>query len=250
MYLTRTFINPRRQGAVRYLGSPQLVHASVLQAFPRTPPTDAAAGPRVLWRLDTDDWRRPVLWMVSPDKPDLHHVVDPYGWPASDAPFESREYAPLLDRIAEGHRYVFRATVNPTKTQPGKLKEGLEDEGRRERGTVVPLVGADSQIGWFADRARGWGFELLRSSAPLPVTALAGDGAEPEMAYAVETRDSRKLRFWRSAAKSRPVVIRTVTLEGLLRVTDPEAFRRTLTGGIGRAKAYGCGLVTLASAHR
>lgn len=38
----------------------------------------------------------------------------------------------------------------------------------------------------------------------------------------------------------------TVTFDGRLEVTDPAALRRTLTQGIGKAKAYGCGLITLA----
>ena len=41
-----------------------------------------------------------------------------------------------------------------------------------------------------------------------------------------------------------PVV--TATFDGRLTVTDPEALRQALTSGIGRAKAYGCGLMTLA----
>ena len=36
------------------------------------------------------------------------------------------------------------------------------------------------------------------------------------------------------------------TFEGVLEVTDPDALRRALTHGIGRGKAYGCGLMTLA----
>ena len=36
------------------------------------------------------------------------------------------------------------------------------------------------------------------------------------------------------------------TFEGVLEVTEPEALRRVLTHGIGRGKAYGCGLMTLA----
>ena len=36
-----------------------------------------------------------------------------------------------------------------------------------------------------------------------------------------------------------------VTYEGLLTVTDAEKFREALTGGIGRGKAYGLGLLTV-----
>ena len=36
-----------------------------------------------------------------------------------------------------------------------------------------------------------------------------------------------------------------VTYEGLLTVTDVQAFREALTNGIGRGKAYGMGLLTV-----
>ena len=36
------------------------------------------------------------------------------------------------------------------------------------------------------------------------------------------------------------------TFEGVLEVTDPDALRHGLVHGIGRGKAYGCGLMTLA----
>ena len=36
-----------------------------------------------------------------------------------------------------------------------------------------------------------------------------------------------------------------VTYEGVLQVTDPEAFRNLLCQGMGRGKAYGLGLLTV-----
>ncbi|WP_344161297.1 type I-E CRISPR-associated protein Cas6/Cse3/CasE [Nocardiopsis rhodophaea] len=246
MYLSRTFINPRRKGAVPFLGNPQKIHAAVLQAFPQTPPTDAAEGPRVLWRLDTDDWRRPVLWTLSPERPDFSHVVEPYGWPNSGTPAETREYAPLLDRIAEGQEYVFRVTVNPAKAKVPSSEEKWDSDGKLKRGTVVPLVGANNQIAWFADRAPKWGFELLPGSVPMPET---DDPENTPPAYAVEIRDSRKLKFWKGEGRGERVTLLAVTLEGKLRVKDVEVFRRSLTHGIGRAKGYGCGLISLAASR-
>jgi CRISPR system Cascade subunit CasE len=41
----------------------------------------------------------------------------------------------------------------------------------------------------------------------------------------------------------------TAVFEGQLEITDTEAMRRSLTGGIGPAKGYGCGLLTLAPAR-
>jgi len=42
------------------------------------------------------------------------------------------------------------------------------------------------------------------------------------------------------------VTINRTVYEGVLRITDPESLRRALIAGIGRSKAYGCGLMTLA----
>ena len=47
--------------------------------------------------------------------------------------------------------------------------------------------------------------------------------------------------------KGKTVTISKVTYEGLLEVRQADALRSVLTDGIGRAKAYGCGLLTLAS---
>jgi CRISPR system Cascade subunit CasE len=44
------------------------------------------------------------------------------------------------------------------------------------------------------------------------------------------------------------VTIGTTVFEGLLRVTDADTFKFALINGIGRAKAYGCGFITIESA--
>ena len=232
MYLSRVFLNPRRQGTTLFIGNPQKLHAAVLASFPQAPPVGETSWPRVLWRLDTDDWRRPVLWVSSPDKPSFEHITGDYGWPSSDLPFETRSMEHLLSRLAEGQEYVFRTTVNPVKAQAGKP----DAAGKRGRGKIVPLVGAAARTEWFVQRAPRWGFEVPLSSVQPP----AGGPA-----WALETRGSQRLRFSKRDGKKQ-VVLQTVTFEGSLRVTDAEQFRRALTQGVGRGRGYGCGLVSLA----
>ena len=56
---------------------------------------------------------------------------------------------------------------------------------------------------------------------------------------------------WYSFKKSKldkDVRLLSVTYEGLLTVTDAQKFRDALTGGIGRGKAYGMGLLTIVRA--
>ncbi|MCI5760847.1 MAG: type I-E CRISPR-associated protein Cas6/Cse3/CasE, partial [Ligilactobacillus agilis] len=44
---------------------------------------------------------------------------------------------------------------------------------------------------------------------------------------------------------NRRVNLSKATFEGVLTVTDLEAFKKTLTRGIGREKAYGMGMLTV-----
>ena len=46
------------------------------------------------------------------------------------------------------------------------------------------------------------------------------------------------------------VSLLSVTYEGVLQITDEEKFCQLLTGGIGRGKAYGLGLMTVMSAEK
>ncbi|MEV5086000.1 type I-E CRISPR-associated protein Cas6/Cse3/CasE, partial [Streptomyces sp. NPDC056159] len=69
--------------------------------------------------------------------------------------------------------------------------------------------------------------------------------------YELTVRDKRALAFDKShstvqGGRRAPVSLVTVTFDGRLEVTDPQLLRRALTQGIGKAKAYGCGLLTLA----
>jgi len=43
--------------------------------------------------------------------------------------------------------------------------------------------------------------------------------------------------------KKRQISLATLDFEGVLQVTDPDKFRQTLFNGLGRAKAFGCGLM-------
>lgn len=233
MYLSRVFLNPRRQGTTPFIGSPQRLHAAILASFVEDPPTGETDGPRVLWRLDTDDWRRPVLWVSSPGKPSFEHITDVYGWPSADLPFETRSMEHLLAGLDVGQEFIFRTTVNPVKVQAGKP----DSDGKRGRGKIVPLAGAAARTKWFVDRAPKWGFEVPLGEVQPP--------RESGPAWAIETRSSQRLRFHKGSGKKQ-VVLQTITFEGNLRVTDADLFRKSLTRGVGRARGYGCGLISLA----
>ncbi|MBA0050165.1 type I-E CRISPR-associated protein Cas6/Cse3/CasE [Streptomyces sp. AJS327] len=235
MYLTRFRANIARADARRLFGSPHLLHGAVSMSFPRPPGRDGA-GPRVLWRLDHDASHQTSLFIVSPDRPDLTHLVEQAGWPASDVPgWDTYDYGAFLGGLNQGDVWGFRLTANPVHhvRLPG------QPEGARTKRLAHRTP--KHQTTWLLERQQSAGFEVLPKP---PERQLAQEGDEHQLAV----RDYRPLRFRRQPREQRAedVRITRVTFDGRLRITDPELLRRTLTHGLGKAKAYGCGLMTLA----
>ncbi|GLZ09192.1 type I-E CRISPR-associated protein Cas6/Cse3/CasE [Actinomadura sp. NBRC 104412] len=223
MYLTRAFLNPRRAGAIHLLGSPQRMHAAVMAGFPPL----LAPNDRVLWRVDAENSHKVSLYIVSPHRPDLTHLVEQAGWPHSDVPsWATKSYEPLLQRLKAGQRYAFRLTANPTYVVARHGQRGL----RR------PHVTAEQQTAWLLEQSAKRGFEVLPAATPHPLPT--------EQAHNLRLVDRHRIRFTRKAGGT--VTLNRVTFQGLLEVTDEVALRATLIYGIGRARAYGCGLLTLA----
>ena len=220
MFLTQCEINPRRRGARTLLGSPQALHAAVRYAFPSLGDGDGAASQdrsRVLWRLDSDGHRH-LLYTVSSEPPDFTHVVEEAGWPSTTG-WRTRDYDSLLNRIAPQQFWHFRLTANPTRS--GRLKDGSPTQR-------FGHVTAEQQAVWLMSRSAGWGFKIPNDRDEAPVGLITQRG----------TRTFRR--------GSGRVTISTATYSGLLKVVDADAFRSALLRGMGHAKAYGCGLMTLA----
>ncbi|AGP58261.1 type I-E CRISPR-associated protein Cas6/Cse3/CasE [Streptomyces rapamycinicus] len=239
MYLTRFRINTARSGARRLLGSPHAMHGAVNMAFPNPSARDGQ-GPRVLWRVDPQAAGRTDLLIVSPGRPDLTHLVEQAGWPGLEQPgWTTFAYKEFLDRLAIGDTWGFRLTANPVHDihKPG------DPEGARTKRTAH--VTPRHQIGWLLKRQEQAGFEIVCTP---PERQLTQRGHEHQVI--VHNRMPLQFRKRDAAGSSRHNVRFTrVTFDGRLRITDADAFRRTLTHGLGKAKAYGCGLMTLAPAR-
>lgn len=233
MHLTRFRFNTYRSGARRLLSSPQAMHAAVMGSFADLLPSDSS-GPRVLWRVDRNARAEVFLYVVSPTQPDLTHVVEQAGWPNDHAgTWRTHDYKPFLEGLETGQTWAFRLTANPTHSI--RRKDG-------EPTKVTAHVTPRHQAGWLLKRQESCGFEVVRK--PGGQQLLPG---EDEYELIVHGRDARGFdKRERDTGKRNRVPLVTATFDGRLTVTDPDALRRTLCAGLGRAKAYGCGLMTLA----
>lgn len=215
MYLSRVKLDTARRGTMAALAAPQRFHGAVESAFP---------GPRArrLWRLDKLGGDLYLL-LVSEERPQLQAVAGQFGFPDDPLAAQTRDYAPFLDRLRVGSRWHFRLTANPTRSVPNHGDAAA-------RGAIKAHCTPEYQGKWLRDRAETHGFSLKE-----------GD-------FAVTAQ--RRLRFQKGGEDRRTVYILSATFEGVLTVTDAELFKKTLIQGIGRGKAYGQGLLTIAGEVR
>lgn len=234
--LSRIWLNPLRAGGQRLLASPQRLHAAVLGGFP-----DRAQNDRVLWRIEPDP-HRPTLLVLGPGRPDWSHIVEQAGWPDADVDHARvADYASLLAQVVDGREFRFRLRANPVQSlrpaEPGP-------DGRYGRYSRTGHRTEGHQRRWFLERTAGWGFTVVNTR---PNEATNGAVDEHDLPGDVRITHRERLSFTKNASDRR-VIVQTATFEGRLTVTDAGALREALLGGIGPAKAYGCGLLTLAPA--
>ncbi|MBD0708221.1 MULTISPECIES: type I-E CRISPR-associated protein Cas6/Cse3/CasE [unclassified Streptomyces] len=254
MYLTRFPVNTARSEARRLLGSPHRMHGAVNMAFPRPPARDGE-NPRVLWRLDQAPGDRLDLLVSSPDRPDFAHLAEQAGWPSLGREgWTTFAYAEFLDALAEGDTWAFRLTANPVH----HIRRAQDPVGAPTKRTAHLTV--RHQIQWLLKQQERAGFTVLRRSdpplaqMPSPVADAPPPEAAEEWGYQVTVHDRAPVQFGRptrdssrpAAAPGADVRFARATFDGRLRITGMAAFRRALTHGLGKSKAYGCGLMTLA----
>jgi len=191
-----------------------------------------------LFRIDPQPGDGVVILVLSALKPDWDYafglkpgLVDPRtGRPIGNAghllaapPSEPR---PLKLAINAGSRFHFRLVANPVFRVREK---SLDARGNRLEpkwvGKRVPVPGDEASLrNWLERRAARAGF-LLKDLTVIQCGYV----------YVNKTREA--------AGGQR---LRSVRYEGLLEVTMPDEFRETLARGIGPAKAFGFGLLSIA----
>lgn len=207
MRLSRMALDVTKRRTMLALSSPSIFHGTVEGAF-------CGEKKRKLWRID-ELRGNTYLMILSEDEPDLTRASADLGYEGK--PWESKDYASLLERINDGTVWHFRLCANPTYSK----------SIRGERGKVHAHKTTEHQMAWLIRQGRQHGFEVTEES------------------FAVIR--SRWYQFNKGNRGGKEVKLLAVTYEGTLSVTDSELFRKTLQEGIGREKAYGMGLMTLMS---
>ncbi|MFI6415382.1 type I-E CRISPR-associated protein Cas6/Cse3/CasE [Streptomyces sp. NPDC050585] len=212
IHLTRIVPNPRSSDARRDARSAVDTHRRLMSLFPQHTGPDPRAHFGVLYRTD-DTPTGPHLLVQSTHQPDLTRLPDAYGTALT------RPLGPLLDALRPGLTIRFRCVASPVR-KPGATTRALYDLP-----AVVALNGAAADEWWLrqADKA---GLKVLNLHST-PLDAARGTRS-PD--------DGQKQRINHHRAR----------FDGTAAIIDPDQLRTAITTGIGRGKAYGCGLLTIA----
>lgn len=187
------------------------------------------------------------LWRVFSDKPErerdfVYREMEPGSFLAVSArppqpnaslwSVQVKEYDP---KLRQGERLHFSLRANPVrKTRDAKRRQvrhdvvqdlfkRLEAAGQTRKDAPGRFELACQAVAeWLAQREKGLGL------------------AVEENGLVVEAYDRH---VFQKPKGGRPVVVSVLDVRGFGTVTEPDALRAALFGGVGPAKAFGCGLL-------
>ncbi len=221
MFLHRIFLDPRCREARRDLADPYQLHATLCRAF--SLPDQKCPEGEILWRLEPETGSDgcPRVLVQSRTIPDWEGI-GVKGWLAkADAPIDL-DGRLKLDALRSGQRYRFRLRANPCVTR------------NRKRLGLLHLV---EQEQWIQRKGQSHGFVLPQ----LPSFELVENGEAR-----VDVRVSQERMLSGMQHHGNTIRIFSVLYDGVLTVSDADAFVKVLHAGIGHGKALGLGLLSVA----
>ena len=176
---------------------------------------------RALWRLfpDQSQEKRNFLFRVEQQRPGQGALILLQS-PTAPHPYDAQVRVVAepkrvdLSELPAGLSLRFRLTANVIKT--------IRDSEEPERPIRVPLIKEEQQVEW-----------LRRKLADAAGVEAATMTPNPPLFF---------------KRKGQPGKLVTTTFDGRLQVLDPYAFRLLMENGIGAAKSFGCGLLSVARA--
>lgn len=221
MFLSRLVLAPRSLDVLRDIGSPQDLHRTLMRGFPQHDGDGARAAFGVLYRAEVASAERDPreLLVQSGVAPTWAALPDGY---LAAAP-QTKPIGYVLDAVELNRVFAFRLVANPTR----KSSQVPDGEAPPKHSRRHALGTDEERLAWLVRRGEQHGFRIAPDAVPsavsLNVLPPLGDGGRG-----------------RAAIRVQPVLY-----EGRLEVTDADRFREALRAGIGPAKAYGCGLLSL-----
>ena len=221
MFLHRIHLDPRCRDARRDLSDPYQLHATLCRAF--CPPDRKCPEGEILWRLEpeTDPDGCPRILVQSRTMPNWTGI-GVKGWLAKADPSIDLKNRLKLDSLKIGQRFRFRLRANPCITRDGKR---------------LGLLRPEEQEQWIFRKGHLHGFALPQ----LPSFDLSEVGPDR-----IDVQVSPEQMLSGTQHHGNAIRVFSVLYDGVMTVTDANAFVKVLHTGIGHGKALGLGLLSVA----
>lgn len=121
----------------------------------------------------------------------------------------SMEHMSIPENWLEHTAYAFKITINPVRRENSSRK-------------IIPVKGREAIQQWFCAKSPVWGVQVDEADC-----RVDEDGV------------------WQFTKKDQPVTMAYARISGTLRVHDRTRFKEAFHKGIGRGKAFGCGMLQL-----
>jgi CRISPR system Cascade subunit CasE len=227
MYLSRLVLNLRNDQVRKDISHPYEMHRTLLRAYPddlstqlNTPNSAPMAefggkAERLLYRVESDSRTGvPTVLVQSHLAPNWTQL--PAGYLLEDEGRANPQVKQLQLALHNGQFLAFRLLANPTKRLSKSLAQG------REKSKRVELYKLDEQLAWLNRKAEAHGFQVVS---------------------AIPNRQQKM------SDAHHALTFLSVQFDGSLVITDAARLSEAVHNGIGSAKAFGCGLLSLAPAH-
>ncbi len=238
LYLSRIILDTHNRVVQHDLGNCHRLHQRILQAFPDAPPgTRAREHFGVLYRAESFEYNPRLMRLLvqSSVAPEWERLESRYFAEPSDE--HSNPAVRMVDseynQIQTGMQVIFRLRANPTK----RVSKNNPDQDDKWSGKRIEIRHEADQLAWLERKGQQGGFRLDRVAVcpELPDTRVT------------TLEKTRGRRVSREKEPAMPLTFGATLFEGRLEVTDREQFLNTLRVGIGSGKAFGFGLLSIAS---
>lgn len=209
--LTRLVINPHHKTASHDLTDSHKLHKTLMRLIGNPPGDTPRATAGLLYRIEPD--RHPTLLMQTFQPPQLEAL------PAQYATTDTLTLEPMMRALTPGMTIRYRITAAPTIARSDGTPHRHPVTGKR-RGKTEYLTGP-AALTWWHQRAQKAGLDL-------------------------HTCHSHSRPFPPATSKRLVPAYKLTQFEGTARITNITPLVNAVLNGIGKAKTYGAGLLSLA----
>lgn len=205
LYMTQIELDIDKRKTRETFSNPNLIHGMVERSY--------VTKERRLWRIDQRN-NKYYLLLISNTEGSFSKLVQEIGFEDNENSVQNKDYELFLANLSNEQTWRFKLKANTIKSL---------SQGKGNRSKIVPLLNPEDQLEWLYNKEEKIGVSFDRNATLVTST------------------------YWEKFKKHNKhrITYKVAVFEGIITITDADKLRQVMKEGMGRQKAYGCGLLTL-----